>query len=290
MNSQDVSISTVAAVRAKAAIIAGEIGGVGEMMLDSGSTVLLIRQDIIKQLHPQSIAKLRGIPELKLITASGEPLQVVDHIEASIRLRKLEFKHRFVVVNKLIIHVILGVDLGVDFLQCHGLVLDFNHVSVDIYTGLYTTQKFSQEVQPPNSWREQLKLILGIRNKARANVCAVDVQEEPTDDTIEECRVPDFGKPTKFELPECADVAFKPILVEYQDLFVTKPGVTKAACHLIPTNGPPVRVPPRRIPAHYRSDVERQIHDMLKMGIICAQKEKRYSYMHRLPGVEQADY
>ena len=265
MNSQDVSIITVAAVRAKAAIIAGEIGGVGvEMMLDSGSTVSLIRQDIIKQLHPQSIAKLRGIPELQLITASGEPLQVVDHIEASIRLRKLEFKHRFVVVNKLITHVILGVD----FLQCHGLVLDFNHVPVDIYTGPYTTQKFRQEVQPPNSWREQLKPILGIRNKARAKVCAVDVQEEPTDDTIEECRVPDFGKPTKFELPECADVAFKPILVEYQDLFVTKPGVTKAACHLIPTNGPPVRVPPRRIPAHYRSDVERQIHDMLKMGII----------------------
>ena len=47
MNSQDVSIITVAAVRAKAAIIAGEIGGVGvEMMLDSGSTVSLIRQSL----------------------------------------------------------------------------------------------------------------------------------------------------------------------------------------------------------------------------------------------------
>ena len=141
-------------------------------------------------------------------------------------------------------------------------MLDFNHVPVDIYTGLYTTQKFRQEVQPPNSWREQLKPILGIRNKARAKVC------EPTEVTIEECRVPDFGKPTKFELPECAEVAFKPILVEYRDLFVTNPGVTQAACHFIPTNGPSVRVPPRRIPAHYRSDVERQFHDMLKMGII----------------------
>ena len=89
MNSQDVSIIIVAAVRAKAAIIVGEIGGiVVERMLDSGSTVSLIRQDIIKQLHPQSIAKLCGIPELQLITASGEPLQVIDHIKASIRLKK----------------------------------------------------------------------------------------------------------------------------------------------------------------------------------------------------------
>ena len=203
MNPQDVRIITIAAVRTKAAIIAGEIGGVVvEMMLDSGSTVSLIRQDIIKQLHPQSIAKLQGIPELQLITASGEPLQVVDHIKDSIRLRKLEFKHRFVVVNKLITHVILGVN----FLQCHGLVLDFNHVPVDVYSGLYTIQKFNHPTAVETN--------TGHKKNSKSKVCGVDVPEKPTDDTIEECRVSDFGKPTKFELPECADVAFKPILEE----------------------------------------------------------------------------
>ena len=44
--------------------------------------------------------------------------------------------------------------------------------------------------------------------------------------------------------------------------------VTQAACHFIPTTGNPVRVPPWRVPAHYRQEVERQIAAMLKQGII----------------------
>ena len=37
---------------------------------------------------------------------------------------------------------------------------------------------------------------------------------------------------------------------------------------VIPTSGTPVRVPPRRIPANYRLEVEKQIQIMLKEGII----------------------
>ena len=40
------------------------------------------------------------------------------------------------------------------------------------------------------------------------------------------------------------------------------------AYHHIPTQGSPVHVPPRRIPAHYRETVEKQIHHMLEQGII----------------------
>ena len=46
------------------------------------------------------------------------------------------------------------------------------------------------------------------------------------------------------------------------------PGSTTVSEHFIPTSGTPVRVPPRRIPANYRLEVEKQIQTMLKEGII----------------------
>ena len=40
------------------------------------------------------------------------------------------------------------------------------------------------------------------------------------------------------------------------------------AFHHIPTTDNPIRVPPRRIPGHYKKEIEHQIHDMLQQGII----------------------
>ncbi|KAL5506281.1 hypothetical protein EMCRGX_G007894 [Ephydatia muelleri] len=73
-----------------------------------------------------------------------------------------------------------------------------------------------------------------------------------------------------------ADVEFpghvKPCLEgtkrQARDLFAKIPGLTKLACHQIDTLGPPARVPPRRIPAHFQQEVQEQINDMLKKGII----------------------
>ena len=45
-------------------------------------------------------------------------------------------------------------------------------------------------------------------------------------------------------------------------------GRTTLAEHFIPTTGTPVKVPPLRIPANYRQEVEKQIQTMLKEGTI----------------------
>ena len=58
------------------------------------------------------------------------------------------------------------------------------------------------------------------------------------------------------------------MVAEYKDLFCTTPGHTSIACHHIPSKGSSICVPPRCIPAYYRSEVERQLNQMLKQGII----------------------
>ena len=58
------------------------------------------------------------------------------------------------------------------------------------------------------------------------------------------------------------------LLTEYKDLFGTIPGATTVAHHHIPITGNPVCVPPRRVPAHFKEEVERQIQQMLQRGII----------------------
>ena len=47
------------------------------------------------------------------------------------------------------------------------------------------------------------------------------------------------------------------VVCEFQQLFQTCPGKTDASYHYILTIGPPVHVPPRHIPMHYRDEVLR---------------------------------
>ena len=92
---------------------------------------------------------------------------------------------------------------------------------------------------------------------------------ETTEETIDDCAVPLFGKKSEeFDMPVCAIPTFLPLLQKYKSLFSTSPGSTTVAEHFISITGTPVKVPPRRIPANYRAEVESQIQTMLHEGII----------------------
>ena len=69
-------------------------------------------------------------------------------------------------------------------------------------------------------------------------------------------------------MPKCQDQTFIKILEQYRQLFRTTPGKTSVAEHYTPTEGNPVKIPPRKIPANYRTEVEHQISSMLQQGII----------------------
>eukprot|EP00731_Ephydatia_muelleri_P038567 Em0809g3a len=81
----------------------------------------------------------------------------------------------------------------------------------------------------------------------------------------EECAIPKFGSPPKVEFPEIIKTCFVTVVDKFKDLFVT---TTSLASHRITTAGTPVRVPSRRIPMHFREEVEVQIQQLLEKGII----------------------
>ena len=101
------------------------------------------------------------------------------------------------------------------------------------------------------------------RPSRKRRVCAIAAIDH-AGDAVDECNIPKFGDTDSFEYPENTAPGFKAVVEEFKDLFHTSPGVTSEAQHYIPTTGNPVRVPPRRIPAHYRDKVEQQIQEMLE--------------------------
>ena len=150
--------------------------------------------------------------------------------------------------------------LGIDFLRKHRLVLGFTSIPIGV-----KSQSTQEVCQAP-----ELELIWKASQKVWAKTRAVVSTRELTDESLDDCTVPLFYKshtPTH-ELPLCPLLLLSSLLEEHKDLFRTAPGHTDIAEHFIPTSGSPVKIPPRRIPANYRTEVQKQLQAMLEEGII----------------------
>ena len=112
----DPNCTTVAALRAEAATIKRVFGEMETaMMLDSGSLISLIQKDALS--HIRGVTSVRPIPELHLKTASRDKLPVQDFVCTQVQIDQLKVKHNFVVVDRLMVPVILGVDFILSWYQ-----------------------------------------------------------------------------------------------------------------------------------------------------------------------------
>ena len=115
---------TVAVVKSQAM---GQLGGITvDLMLDSGSSVSLVQCDIPSNI--QNIADILQARPLHLVTSSGDQLPILRCIRAKVQLGEFDVFHDFVVVEKLVTSMILGIA----FLQQNGLILDFNQTPVAV--------------------------------------------------------------------------------------------------------------------------------------------------------------
>ena len=240
----------VAAVRSQGAIVQGKLGNMCvEIMMDSGSSISLIMENYVKSSYQNQAAP----NTLKLVSAAGEPISVVRKVVAPIQVGNLQVHHNFVVVHSLITPVILGMD----FLQKHGIMLDFTTTPVTIHN-----------VEPQGDMPLELESVLETARTTAKKVCAVASIAESSEDIIDSCAVPLFEAKSMYDMPQCQDSDLTNLLETHKELFHNTPGKTNVTEHFIPTMGNPVKIPPRRIPANYHAEVEHQISSMLQQGII----------------------
>ena len=239
----------IATVRSNTVIVRGQLGSVDmDMMLDSGSSVSLVRKDILLEVSGVCAAASR---ELRLVTPAGEPIPVLGYVSAPVEVGHVSVEHPFVK------SLIAGVILGIDFLGQHELVLDFAFSRIKV---LSCNQPVVADVQQIWKRASKVKGELGI-------IMAIG---ECAEDVVNDCAIPKLGKveTTPYGLPSCSSPDISPLCHEFKELLRSTPGTTTMKQHFIPTLGPPVKIPPRRVPANYRKAVDEELHAMLEMGII----------------------
>ena len=182
------TLITVAAIRTNAAVVFGMLGGVAmEMMLDSGSAVSLVKKEMMSS-QMNNVTQI-PLPAIKLVTAAGDDLLMIDHIQATVEIQNRTVTHMFVVVNALITPAILGMD----FLQQHGIVIGFARTPIKIFL-------------PPaseNNTDPILQLILQAERNLWTKHCAIVSVAESKEDQVEVYAIQLFSQIPSVEFPEC---------------------------------------------------------------------------------------
>ena len=180
-------------------------------------------------------------PPYKLIKFYREPLPITGCVRLPFKINQLQVFHNFIVVDRLVAPVII---LGLDFLQQYTLVLNlaFTPVMMQPFTG--DTKLDQLYLNSCNLYGQVLQRVRCSTSKMKHTG---SVLEEPSN-VMDEYVIPCFASATTYNMPESTRPCFQSVVKQFKPLFITKPG---KAYHYIPTSGTPVKVPPRRIPAHY---------------------------------------
>ena len=225
------------------------------ILVDSGSSISLVSEDIVRicSLH------IEHTDAIIMQTASCDTFKLSSFVLLPIKIGRFDVIHKALVCK----HMVSPVILGTDFMSLYGIIVNFE--SKVITASGYGLIWSNNDISP-------------LANKTPC--CPIHTNESlwentftvsaivPDSDEAEDCAIPMFHKQPIYTRPNCS-TQFEDIVTQYQELFSSLPGHTNTIKHHIPTgDATPIRVPPRRIPQNYRQEVERQINEMLRQGII----------------------
>jgi hypothetical protein len=198
-------------------------------LLDSGSQVSLLRN---------SMGKVISKTNVKITTASGAKILLDGFFDYALQIDNLSFPHRFF-VSKLITEN----TIGTDFLVKTKSIIDLSKMRL-------TSKNFDVPIYTHNQLNEiQFMYILSDHTKIPCSL--------PEEITAQFSRLPsDIVKPAR------------QLFIKYQHLFNSL-GKAKNFCHeIVLTSDKPCKQPPRKIPFAQRAEVEKQIKELLDLGVI----------------------
>eukprot|EP00794_Sanderia_malayensis_P021266 gene21266-biopygen16300 len=87
--------------------------------------------------------------------------------------------------------------------------------------------------------------------------------------SLDQQTVAEFDNALSSDLSDRHKTEIRNVLLEFSDVFANELGHTTVLSHKIDTeNAPPIRQQPRRLPFHYRGEVDKQVSDMLAQKVI----------------------
>ena len=130
---------------------------------------------------------IRQSGDTNLVTTSGDPLPIKAHLLLPVVIGEKSMLHYFVVVNCLVVPVILGVD----FLQTHGVLLDFSTTPV----------KFGTTNVPDVSSNQELSTVAIYKAEQTEKIKRYPIVVlKGVTDVVDECAIPWFNKEDVIEL------------------------------------------------------------------------------------------
>ena len=156
------------------------------------ASISLIREDTAKCLLGTRAVSATSV---QVVSATGEPIPVLGCANFHIRVGPIAVYHPLIVVRSLITPVILGID----FMQAHGLVLDFTTTPVHV-----TNQQSPKGGQSGGGECH----VLQAARKTKARACAVQKTSDLSEETIDECAIPRYGEPVSYDMPTCTITRF----------------------------------------------------------------------------------
>ena len=226
-------------------------------LLDCGSGCTIIRRDVFDRLP---IRRELRRAELKQTSAGGAPLAVLGVTDLHLEVCNVVAYHEVVVVNELVVPVIIGNDL---FVGHQGkLEVVGGKVSMDL-RGSRCEQCLPEVFEERVSRR-----VIVDPPVSEVSVVVADDPSAPVLSPVVSAR-PMIG-PT---CSESARVQLEQVLDKHKAVFSRDDldlGHTGAALHVIDTgDAVPIKQAPRRVPfGKQRDELEKQIDDLLKIGVI----------------------